>query len=539
MYKSFAPSQEHLLMLGSCQQYHDGSQHSRDDSEESIPLSRRTYERSEVTSDCSDEEEQIENEGKESIIKVLDHLPKWSYPKLVSSLAERFERKGMPIPLGVVAGQAIPLALFCCGIQWTFYVCYMLLTSHISFCNKEYEEDIEVAKYPWWSWTCVLPVLVASLCLEWSCLRWILVPKFQVLQQLKWTCIPCSSTERHFKLWLVASMALSALHVATFATDSAFLGTVIKTEGCTGGPKLELIWNFMLEKSTLRFLGGERLPSMRTFCFFVWSGAFLQLGYAWAESHPFRPEEPVDFEVAFLEDRKYRTEYSTLWRLLTCNEEKQNHGASLMVLAEVTGMCTLVRGDLDYALEKAKFQLEGKHHNFEISCLNHVRSQTVRSVLRTFLAGACCSATQLNLQITIMAMRSALTGEGIWPRQAQVLLSIFFASLNVIMRVIDCLNIMTKCWSWPKKILAAYEEKHSDQPLDQMHDIRFRKLLRNVRHSLYICILMALLCLFAVAYAWVKLGMAFRCEHSVWNVNGCVDLSQLVASFRENTTVVT
>jgi len=250
------------------------------------------------------------------------------------------------------------------------------------------------------------------------------------------------------------------------------------------------------------------------------------------ESYPIGKDAgSVAYEVAYMEqdahDNKvqYLTEYPTCCRLLSCNTEKQNHGESLMVMAEACQLISIVKGDLDYALRKAEMQLDAGGKEWEIRLYNHVRSQLRRSMLKTFLAGFCISSTQLWVQINILAMRAALNHQPI-KEQFQSLLGVLFAMIMFVGRIIDAINILLKVTPWMQKIAKAHEA--SQTTIDPAYEIRCQQQHSRLKHNVVVLIVMVLISLSWLGYLITKFVGLFVCPYHVLTSGGCMDFSDIV-----------
>lgn len=382
-----------------------------------------------------------------------DSLPRWIRPKTVDVLVRKHAPD--PVPLGVTAGQALTYAWLHAILLWTFVVFFVVVTWKTSTCESDF------AKYHWVIWMAAAPVLLLGLSLEMFALSWVIVPKYQVLRQLTLPCkIPAP-----FAVWLVFQLIVSSTKFANFASDSAFLGTVLKAQGdsdrCGASDHLNDTWEKLW---TASMWGGLPCVPLTCLCIVAWATNFVVFFFALGLSCPL---SEVDYEVSFNDltraplnspshhhhhlllsgeeqeqdppeaavehsnaqyagalltaDVRYVTEYKT--PLL----ENQNHGAALMALAETNGMESVVWADLRYALRKAEMVL-GK--GCDNNSVEHVMSQVRRGCLRTFGA-IVTDAFQVNVQLTIFALR-AVANDDFWEDGSLVAQPILSFALSIL-----------------------------------------------------------------------------------------------------------
>merc|ERR1712232_102783 len=114
------------------------------------------------------------------------------------------------------------------------------------------ECSAHLAHYPVWSWCAFAPVALTSLTLETLAFRWVVVPKLQVVGHFKVFFGLCDSPP--FWVWWLYCMSISFIHKLTFATNSLFLGVVLKADTCSGRKRLAGAWHEVLYQSSLQLL---------------------------------------------------------------------------------------------------------------------------------------------------------------------------------------------------------------------------------------------------------------------------------------------
>jgi hypothetical protein len=519
---------------------------------------------------------------RKEFLVTMPGLPPSAYPKRIGELACEFAEigKGMEVPLGVTAGQAIPLTFVVAVVKWGFLPCFAFFTLSASECTPH-----GYAFYPWWVWAAILPAWLGTLFLEYLCHRYVCVPKYQVLR-----CFKILGVVVPYRIWFLMCILLSALHACDAASDSAFLGTFLKAEDCWEAAERARMWNLVLNASIYRSIASN-LTDLRTMVILSWSTSFFQLIWIFAEALPmcrdlhgrtgiqvtFDPGENgietnsrgivtkvtsnsqaakrgvqrgwrienvdamnlckqgdteytvifaqggVNYEIATTDPYSgYGTEYHVLATYGSPN--KQNHGSAVMALAEGNGMHMVAAEDLAYASTKAELAWLKRDVNTYPVYIKHLVDQIKRGLVRTLLVGVLTNGWQLNLQVTLYAIRKSLHKEGglsttvTW----QTLLSLAFSGFAIQTRMVDAFMRVKTIQSWRWKIRAA---------INDLTDLDDRKRATKEYHFLlFITVLLALMgtmCAFMSFYALLKLWFAHRCIDSVWNMHGCVFLEEL------------
>lgn len=468
---------------------------------------------------------ELEAEEQREMLAKEYHMPSWAYARSVGILVTK-KLKEDPhgralVSLRSTAGQALPLAFMSMFVLWVFYPCHMFMVRGVSHCRDEGADlALGVPAYPWWCWGSVLPVLAVCLSLQFFCMRYINLPKQQVLRG--YTVLGCIKGKRIYTLFIMQSLMLSTLHMVDLASDSAFLGTILTSKHCRSGLALEHYWTITMGQSMFGLLLPAKFtPSLVLTTVFPWALNFLVLVFAFLEAMPVRSEmAKVDYEVALAENQPYKLEYATYSRYILGDETKQNHGAAMMIVAEASGMSGIVHKDEEYAFKKAQFALDDGKHECELEAMEHVESQARRSILRTLLGATLVNSSQLNIQVTILALSCAIT-HARPSKYPQLLLSIGVGAAMTAIRIVEACSIIKGLSPWYKVIT----DRLQQYPADSRYvDIVMTKagLLSKWRIALMVTTSM---CACWWLYAVIKLYMAFKCPSSLWNVTGCVHIS--------------
>jgi len=450
--------------------------------------------------------------GRDTFLTELPGLPAWAYPKNVKVIAEYFGQKGeqgQGMPLTNVAGAAIPLGWAILTAKWGFYPCFALLVRHSSKCTAN-----GFAQYPWWVWGALIPVQTVSTGLEYLCQRYIIVPKYQTIRRCQLLGI---TTPYH--IWLLAKLCLSLLNSFDTVSDSAFFGSIVKTQDCSAGPEIESIWSTILAQSPLGRAGIDWLvPSAQHMAAFAWAAAFLQLSYAISESCPIWQDfGTVNYEMETTPGLDYNHRYRTLGHC----EEATNHGNALMAIAEVSGMATVVSDDIDYATIRAQMAYD-RNSKDPSRYIFHIQNFVTRGTNRAFLAGAVTNGLQLNVQAIILMIRMSLGG-GRVANWGQPVLSVFLSCGGLLQRCADAHKRVSVSREWCAKIQVVIDgmsdgEAEEKKKTHAIHDLGILK-----RWTCYLAIMMWV-CAIMALWALVNFLLSLRCKHHLWSGIACVSM---------------
>lgn len=433
-----------------------------------------------------------------------------------------------PVPLGMLAGQAIPLVFIATILLWGSLVAYTLLSLGTYDCGGV--DRLPHYRAP--TLDVAVPVILACCCIELLCWRYIVVSKYQVLRQFKIIVFPVRC-----RLWFAFSLAKSGLKYYQFVSVGNFFGTTLAMGHCAAGGGLFEAWEITMNQSSLAWLPywDKWFPRFTTVIYFCMAMILLQLIFALAQSIPMEPCK-VDYEWCIEEGRTYQTRYKTLCH--RSDDEPQNHGAALMSLCEANGMALIVFDDLTYALSKAHECYETKGKDYLKNVIMHCKSQLRKGFQKSFLAGTLWNGVLLNLQVTLFAFSHYVQPKS----SVQALAALLTTLVTSTVQITDGMKTTQKTWEWyliiKGECQATKKAKHgpdyspigdhSDEEQDQFD----RDLTEAVKTYLtwWLCLVVATAMSALIwLYAATKLVAAFLCKESMWNVTGCVEISRYLS----------
>jgi len=490
---------------------------------------------------------------------MLAWLPSWARSRLVMKLALAFAREDKPLPLGLVAGQAIPWVVWITMGRVLFCSIYVVLVKNLSVCP-----EAGYPRYPVTAWLAWIPFQFMVLSCEIQCLTVIAVPKIQVLgipeaSYLGWQ-IP-------FALWFCFRIGLSVMGGIDFVSDAAYVGLQLRMQDCQYG-LAESVWREVWQQSLLGKFGLDGLIPEWTACSFIaWSVNFVPITYALLQGLPKSSIGDIDYaivhdasptkfpstgdHVEFVnghlvvkEGHGWTAKYNA-WQA-----KDQNHGAALTCLADVNGMELLTFQDFEYAQKKAEGVYAGAKNkptpNIEDSkmIVNHIMSQVRRISQKTVLSGALTNGLQLNVQITAIAMFQY--DRPISNQDCQAFFSIMLSASMLVGKLYSAVKVLWSCHKWLSK-LEELEEDTTTQGSEieaNSRDVRMSSqrserssLARRaaslimstggdqpsdeLRRGMRWLFVGAVLCSFLVIYAIAKMVMLSACPYSLWNITGC------------------
>merc|ERR1712050_326231 len=140
-------------------------------------------------------------------------------------------------------------------------------------------------------------------------------------------------------------------------------------------------------------------------------------------------------------------------------------------------------------------------------------------VIRIILSYILENCLQINLQITLLAMQRCVMT--VWPTQstmqAQAWLSIGLSIVTSSLKLLEAKAFFS---------FAATITDMSESYMTADDKAALRRFNRNVAVVRVACVVLAL----SLVYGVCKILAAFLCEHSMWNITGCVDMGDLLAS---------
>lgn len=443
-----------------------------------------------------------------------EQLPKWSFAKEVAKLADLSIFQNDTVPMGLCVGPAVPGAKAAVVFELVTAIGLACLAYATSECTLRC-----FAEYASWVWLVATPVIVVRLAMECYCVRFALIPYIQVCKSFRF--LGCCKVS--FYPWLFLGTLLSIINQLDVITDAFFAAASAKTDTCNG-EIVSVIWQATLRESIFGFLGSLlEFFSFHRLVFVVWVTSFIQLAYPWLYSTPACGEDAVDYVVAFPKPgSRIATEKLQFENLL--GQKDTNLGNALYALAEGAGLGLLNLHQPWYARYKLITQLLMLEHKEELELdeilkpLGILQGELERGKVRFLLVAVAENAIQINLQITLLAIRTALESRLHW----KMLLSVVTSIIVCTIRVFTCRDLISFSGVVQKKVKRLKESLKTE---DAQH---ITEQLMAIKADTKGFIVIALLYAALLIYASVQLGMTYVCENAVWNIGGCVDLSELL-----------
>jgi len=436
----------------------------------------------------------IERRDRRRFLKELTGLPHWSYLKRVKELADRFAEKDTPsaVPLGVVAGLAIPLQFVVLMMRLGFFPCFAVLIFSAASC----ESGSPQAVYPWWAWGAVFPVQVACLGLEYICHRYTVVSTYQVLGEFRIFFFGAVS----YRMWFAYSVLQSIFASGDMAADSAFLGIFLRSKICAAEDSEEE-WHAWIEANHGAAVAAW-MPSLTTLVFVGWASVLFEIVWVLLQTIPLIE---VDYEIANENEASgYITKYPTVLK------REQNHGSALVALAECNNAQLLASTDCHYAKARAQWQYENTRDGDFPMYLHHIEHLLLEGVYLTCMKGLLTNGLQLALQICVLRFRLRKEDEISGNTVMQAYLSFFFSTIGLIARAWGGMTRSRVGWSWLKVGDASIRHLPTDEAA------RARTLMCKLKLTLAVLVMFAVLsAAFALYCAW-KLGVYMLCHKEMW-----------------------
>lgn len=449
------------------------------------------------------------------------YIPRWFLSRNILTIFHRQKFLDKPVSLRETAGPGVLCALLNVVLLWTLLPAFVYLTKKTSSCNYH-----GIASFSWWTFLAFVPVLSACFILELAALRYVLIPKYQILGEFTiFSCLPA-----RFEIWLFFTSMVSVAQYTNFAVNGLFYGEMMSN--CGNNAELNSMWDVVLRQSLFQYLLPHALPDLKTVGLVVFLLQFFRLGYALLTTIPRWDElNKLDFELNPAGIESFQYNYKPLLNL----NKPLNHGAAIMNLAEVTGMNLILHSDLHYADIKARLALhrllkpdcKQRPGDWEEMC-GHVMHKISRAMLNTFLTGTLVNGSVLNLQVTFLAMHCAIDGTG--PMEhGRDLFGIAVNMFTSWIRIYDGFKHADMGIRWwhtfhyqREEILKALgDEKkgiHKEEAYDTEED------MNHYTGWVVFFVLILLFCCAVWLYAFAKLVMVFRCNHALWNITGCASI---------------
>jgi len=437
----------------------------------------------------------------------LPPTPWWAWTEEVALVAQRCAHMHPPepVPLGRVAGPAVRLTLATLVLQLVFFSLFMPASVVVAYCSED-----GYAQLPNGWYITLLPIGLSCLALEMEALKYTVIPKLQVLQHFK-LMYPMSFMKVKAGFWIMQVLAVSSVGIVNTANIGAFTAMLVKAHTCPGHEIINGVWCQVMQQSLLSF--ATDLLGLPKIVFVMWLLSFSHWWFAMGASIP-RCSEDVYYGVC-VDDTSLmkKTQYKVLIGL------ESNHGSALFNLAEANGMAGVIDQGLNYARKKAEMQWRQRVPNRNTRCMQHAIGSTVRAIQRTILAGGLKNAFQVNMQVTMLAIRRAVS-----VYSGEVVLGQHVAMASLCLGFVTLFGLLS---DGRKAIAFAWEvmeNVHTSEDRTEQDKATLRELTRLTRTL----IILTLVCMGFVLYTMFKLYMTFTCPSAISNLNGCVNIDNLM-----------
>jgi len=212
-----------------------------------------------------------------------------------------------------------------------------------------------------------------------------------------------------------------------------------------------------------------------------------------------------------------------------------------------TGQPNVAASDSDlaaYGSASSDIPLNGvfsrPRHRFNAhDSLKYLHNSLQRGFARVGLVALLENALQVNLQITVLALRLAAVGHGYKgdpeDRPAPTAAEISSVTLSVIMAILK-VNEAFFLLRFSACVRKAICEQHDEEPGSifcfngpPSLQEESKGIYRQIMFLTWLIRLIGVMLVATTGYALAKYYAVFHCEYSVWNISGCVDLGPMLA----------
>eukprot|EP00930_Biecheleria_cincta_P048013 TRINITY_DN33395_c0_g1_i1.p1 TRINITY_DN33395_c0_g1~~TRINITY_DN33395_c0_g1_i1.p1 ORF type:complete len:423 (+),score=64.61 TRINITY_DN33395_c0_g1_i1:3-1271(+) len=413
--------------------------------------------------------------------------------------------------MGLCTGPGIPNARKGVAALWISLFSITVIAYFSTGCV-----DAEVGRVPVipaWVWLFWIPAFIACAYVEFQCFKLTTIPYGQVLKRflIFRRAVP-------FRAWLAILTCLSQLQRLDMATDGFFVANALADPICNG--RIDEVWQLVMERSMFRTIHLDHVLQFHRVVLLSFMCMTAQLLYPLLHTSP-KDSQVVDYDV--IGPRRPDGSEAIL-QFENYLGETVNFGDALHLLGEPMGASTLTLQKPSFPKQKADVILQSTPlttDNLHRS-LSFVRNTLVQGVVTIGLVALLENAFQINLQVSVFAMKRAVLKDDLWqwhwaPQLFSISLS-FIVSLEKIKAGIELL------WFWrstTNRILEATRDGQTHSTEDEfLSDKRWRKTNWHMKRLVVLLLLLIL----ATSYALVKFIKVFQCKDSLWNLSGCVDL---------------
>lgn len=449
--------------------------------------------------------------NKESWSDFKTHVPQWAYNQKVADLAEK-ESEGKSLSMRLCSGPGIQMARCGTALLWVSLLAITIAAYHFQGCS----EDGKVAVMPLWIWLLWVPALVVCFILELECLKLTTIPYWQALKHFKILKMQVS-----FRVWCATMFCMSFLHRLDMATDGFFVANSLADANCRGD-RLGEVWQIVMQKSVFRNMGLDQILQFHrvvaaSFCFLG-----IQLVYALLQSTHRDPCGQVDYIIG----NKNEDGSDAVLNLTTVLGEERNFGDALHILGESMGAASLTSQKPSFPQKKADLLLEAEHvpDKDVDQALDYVRNCLVQGTVLLGSIALTENAFQINLQVSVFAMKRALSKDSLWQYHWMTKLASLCLCLVMSLEKIKVgIDLLRSSNDVCRRVTAAIRSGKTARSEKEIRDSKAMKLVDR-----YFGVMVLILCILVLAtlYAVAKFVAVFLCDDSVWNVTGCVNIDR-------------
>jgi len=358
--------------------------------------------------------------------------------------------------------------------------------------------------FPTLIWAGSLPALVYRNYIGWEALQLYLAPYVFRVDEMGMPAFKVFDFPVSYMPWLAFYVVCSNLNYLDIITDSIFAAVAHAASQCPGN-HMEELWRISWQQSGFGRVG---VPVINFSLLVVgfWLMSFLQMIVPLVMTKEAENDSPDSEETRALRLRM-GSEGS-----MTLGGEKLYDDDKVAELSEAAGLATIQSLAISTRLSNES----------NSSVAVEARPLSSLYVKRFFLTYIAENAAQVNLQSSLFAIdRRVTAGKWGWPA-TQALLSLVLGLGLTMMKIAEATSFL----KFARLVERGWQTEACEHSQDDMDDMD--KFRRNVR---IVYGLVIFLCL-SLAYAVLKLLMAFVCHDSLVNLTGCVDAS----AFHSNTT---
>lgn len=419
------------------------------------------------------------------------------------------ERPDSALKMRCCAGPAVQWARLSVATTIVVQIVLFVLVSHSRDCvtahSTRMNAEVEFDRLPVVGWYITICYILVKLFLEFKSLQYVTIPYLQVVGFFGPNGWPLG-----FRVWLGLMFLNSSLQCLDHATDTFFSAKLIMSEECNNDLMSSIFDKVKAESFIIRWVPF----SFKTMALWMWFALFLQFIIPVMTTVPwFTHWCKTKYEVSATEaDHNYMNIY----------REDQNHGDALMMLGDASGMTTLMQMGFVYVVKREKHSWDERTRNGMTSeginaSLTYVKAGMARGISRVGLVALLENGMQTNLQVSALAIKRAVLGAS--NNRSFIVFDVGSIILSTVVAMLK-LNESRIILDFANRVHQRVESTEHERRDEERQAINW--VVWNIRLMRYV---FWPLLIFFVAYAICKFVAVFVCEYSVWNISGCVDLS--------------